>query len=143
MPCQVRLEYPGAMYHVMSRGNRRQDIYLHDVDRQDFLQTLTEACQKTGLGSEEFKEQKLSELDGQLSEHYFGQMRGEAAQAKAERIIQEELGRLCWREADLASHRKREPSKVEIGVRLRKETTLSVKPTLMGDQERIRPRKGS
>ena len=34
------------MYHVMSRGNRRQDIYLDDVDRQDFLKTLAEACQK-------------------------------------------------------------------------------------------------
>jgi len=32
----------------MSRGNRRQDIYLDDVDRQDFLKTLAEACQKTG-----------------------------------------------------------------------------------------------
>jgi putative transposase len=48
MPRQVRIEYPGAMYHVISRGNRRQDIYLNDVDRQDFLKTLAEACQKTG-----------------------------------------------------------------------------------------------
>ena len=36
------------MYHVMSRGNRRADIYLDDVDRQDFLKTLAEACLKTG-----------------------------------------------------------------------------------------------
>ena len=28
MPRQLRIQYPGAMYHVMSRGNRRQDIYL-------------------------------------------------------------------------------------------------------------------
>src|ERR1051326_651008 len=28
-------------------GNRRQDIYLDDVDRQDFLKTMAEACQKT------------------------------------------------------------------------------------------------
>ena len=28
------------MYHVMSRGDRREDIYLDDVDRQDFLKTL-------------------------------------------------------------------------------------------------------
>jgi len=48
MPRQVRIQYPGAMYHVMSRGNRRQDIFLDDVDRQDFLKTLAEACQKTG-----------------------------------------------------------------------------------------------
>ena len=47
MPRQVRIQYPGAIYHVMSRGNRRQDIYLDDVDRQDFLRTLAEACLKT------------------------------------------------------------------------------------------------
>ena len=48
MPRQPRIEYPGAIYHIMSRGNRRQDIYLNDVDRQDFLKTLAETCQKTG-----------------------------------------------------------------------------------------------
>jgi putative transposase len=32
----------------MSRGNRRGKIFLDDVDRQDFLKTLAEACQKTG-----------------------------------------------------------------------------------------------
>ncbi len=36
------------MYHVMSRGDRREDIFLDDVDRQDFIKTLAEACQKTG-----------------------------------------------------------------------------------------------
>ena len=47
MPRKLRIEYPGAIYHVMSRGNRRQDIFLDDVDRHDFLKTLAEACQKT------------------------------------------------------------------------------------------------
>ena len=42
MPRQVRIQYPGAMYHVMSRGNRRQDICLDDVDRQESLKTLAE-----------------------------------------------------------------------------------------------------
>ena len=32
----------------MSRGDRQEDIYLDDVDRQDFLKTLAEASQKTG-----------------------------------------------------------------------------------------------
>jgi REP element-mobilizing transposase RayT len=35
------------MYHVMSRGDQREDIFFDDVDRQDFLKTLAEACQKT------------------------------------------------------------------------------------------------
>ena len=48
MPRKLRIEYPGAMYHLMSRGDRRERIFLDDVDRQDFLKTLAEACQKTG-----------------------------------------------------------------------------------------------
>jgi len=48
MPRQLRIDFPGAIHHVMSRGDRREDIYLDDVDRQDFLKTLAEVCQKTG-----------------------------------------------------------------------------------------------
>jgi REP element-mobilizing transposase RayT len=48
MPRTMRVEYPGAIYHVMDRGDRREDIFVNDVDRQDFLKTLAEACQKTG-----------------------------------------------------------------------------------------------
>ena len=32
----LRLEYPGAVYHVTSRGNARQDIVLDDRDRTLF-----------------------------------------------------------------------------------------------------------
>jgi hypothetical protein len=37
MPRKVRLQYPGALYHVLSRGGRREAIFLNNVDRQDFL----------------------------------------------------------------------------------------------------------
>ncbi|MCP5519243.1 MAG: transposase [Verrucomicrobiales bacterium] len=46
MPRQLRIEYPWAIYHVMSRGDRREDIFHDEVDRQEFLKTLAEACQK-------------------------------------------------------------------------------------------------
>jgi REP element-mobilizing transposase RayT len=49
MPRQLRIQYPGAFYHVMSRGDRREKIFLDDVDRQDFLKTLAKTCQKTGF----------------------------------------------------------------------------------------------
>jgi REP element-mobilizing transposase RayT len=49
MPRQLRIEYPGAIYHLMSRGNREGNIFLEDADREDFLKTLAEACQKTGF----------------------------------------------------------------------------------------------
>jgi len=48
MPRPLRIQYPGAMKHVMSRGDRREDIFLGDVDRRDVRKTLAEACQKTG-----------------------------------------------------------------------------------------------
>ncbi len=90
-------------------------------------QTLKALRRGWCLGSEEFKQEKLEELDGQVGQHHFGQMRLEVAQAKAERIIAEELCRLGWQQSEMASRRKRDPNKLQIAVRLRKETTLSVK----------------
>ena len=43
----LRIEYPGAFYHVMARGNRRETIFPGD-DCQLFLDTLNEACSMTG-----------------------------------------------------------------------------------------------
>jgi len=44
----LRIQYPGAVYHVMARGNHGQEIFKDDRDRQCFLETLGEACGKTG-----------------------------------------------------------------------------------------------
>ena len=48
MPRQPRIEYEGAIYHVMSRGDRREDIVWGDADRESFLKTLAETCRRTG-----------------------------------------------------------------------------------------------
>ena len=286
MPRKLRVEYPGALYHVLSRGDRREDIFLDDVDRQDWLKTLAEACQKTGwqvhayclmrnhfhlvvetpngnlvagmrwllsaytirlnhrhklcghvfsgrykallvdgsgngylrtaceyvhlnpararllkagerllaypwsslawylaapehrpqwirvdrlfgecgirrdtpagrqeferqlearrreptdaaalkalhrgwyLGGDAFKEQMLARMEGQLGEHHAGELRRESAEAKAERIVSEELRRLGWPAEALAARRKSDPGKLAIAARLRRETTLPVK----------------
>ena len=47
MPRKLRLEYAGAIYHVMNRGNRRENIFRDDADRRRFLETLDESCAKT------------------------------------------------------------------------------------------------
>jgi REP element-mobilizing transposase RayT len=39
----LRLEYPGALWHVTNRGVEQRDIYLHDQDRLRFLQLLRKA----------------------------------------------------------------------------------------------------
>ena len=48
MARKLRVEYPGAIYHLMNRGDRRESIFKDDEDRQRFLGTLGEACVKTG-----------------------------------------------------------------------------------------------
>ena len=48
MARKLRIQYPGAIYHVMNRGDRREGLFEDDQDRQRFLQTLAEACEKTG-----------------------------------------------------------------------------------------------
>ena len=48
MARKLRVQYQGAIYHVMSRGNGKAAIFRNDVDRRSFLQTLAEACAKTG-----------------------------------------------------------------------------------------------
>jgi REP element-mobilizing transposase RayT len=39
----LRIEFPGALYHVTSRGNARQTIFNDDEDRETFLATLADA----------------------------------------------------------------------------------------------------
>ena len=41
----LRLEYPGALYHITSRGNERRPIYWEDSDYQLFLSLLGEVCE--------------------------------------------------------------------------------------------------
>jgi len=286
MPRKLRIEYPGAIYHVMSRANGKGNIFLDDVDRQDFLKTLAEACVKTAFqvhahclmrnhfhlvvetpqanlvagmrwllstytirlnhrhkrfghvfsgrykalvvdgsgngylrtvcdyvhlnpvrakllgpeqrlleypwsslglylagqahrpqwlrvdrllgehgieadraagrrlfeqqmearraeaedptewkamrrgwcfGPAEFKARLLEPIEGTLGEHHSGEMRRESAQAKGERIIGEELKRLRWSEPDLQQRPKSDATKLKLAVRLRRETTLTLR----------------
>jgi putative transposase len=286
MPRKPRVEYPGAIYHVMSRGDQREDIFLCDVDRYDFLKALSEACRKTSwqvhafclmrnhyhlvletpnpnlvvgmawlqstytirfnnrhnltghvlsgrykaqlvegsgsgylrtacdyvhlnpvrahlleaderllsypwssfplylggpkhrpdwlrtdtllgehgiqgdtptgrleferrlehrrleeadeeklaafrsawcLGGESFRKECLEQMEGRLGDNHPGEIRRETAEAKAERLIAEELSRLGWGQEDLVTHAKSDPRKLAIAARLRQETTLSIK----------------
>src|SRR5437667_7789175 len=199
MPRMLRVEYAGAIYHIMSRGDRREQIYYNDVDRQDFLKTLAEACQKTGFevhaypwgsliwyaaarehrpfwirvdrllgehgiqedsapgrqeferriearrleetsedalkplrrgwcwGGEEFKQQLLARMEGQLGDHHSGELKRETADARTERIIAEEMARLGWSKEQLAQKPKSDPGKLAIAARLRAETILTIR----------------
>lgn len=48
MPRKARVEFAGAVYHVLDRGDRREAIFRDDTDRDVFLSTLGKACERTG-----------------------------------------------------------------------------------------------
>ena len=45
----LRIEYPGAFYHITTRGVGRQDIFFDEADKQMFLKKLEEVQEKWGL----------------------------------------------------------------------------------------------
>ena len=48
MPRHKRIDVPGAVHHIIVRGMNRQDIFLGDKDRIDFLDRLETALSQTG-----------------------------------------------------------------------------------------------
>jgi REP element-mobilizing transposase RayT len=48
MPRKARLEFDGAVYHLLDRGDRREAIFRDDRDREMFLATLGRVCERTG-----------------------------------------------------------------------------------------------
>lgn len=42
----LRIELTGGLYHVTSRGDRREDIYHDDTDRLSWLEVLAQCCER-------------------------------------------------------------------------------------------------
>lgn len=42
----LRIEFPDALYHVTSRGDRRESIFADDSDRRAFLALLAHCCER-------------------------------------------------------------------------------------------------
>lgn len=49
MARQLRIQFPGALYHITARGNDKQDIFLREDDYDDFLLILGKACKRYNL----------------------------------------------------------------------------------------------
>ena len=48
MPRKLRLEYAGARYHVINRGNYRSDVFAGESAKQAFERALFESCEMRG-----------------------------------------------------------------------------------------------
>jgi hypothetical protein len=120
MSRKLRIEYPGAMYHVMNRGDQREDIFRDDQDREDTeagrgqFASLMERRrgEDSGadyeqirrdwvLGSEAFRQELLAAVVERVGPSHYGAQRQETGLQKAERIVKAEIERLGWREDEL------------------------------------------
>ena len=77
-------------------------------------------------GSEQFRQELLAQVNELASPNHRGPEVRQSAQAKAERIVREELKFLNWTELDLRGRRKGDARKVRIGARLRRESTMTL-----------------
>ena len=57
----LRIEFPGAFYHVTSRGNERKEVFISQKDREKFLSYLESATERYGA---------VIHVWCQLSNHY-------------------------------------------------------------------------
>ena len=78
------------------------------------------------LGGEEFRKELLAQMAEQRGPEHYGTEIRESAEEKSDRLIAAELKRLRWKEKDLPQHRKGDPVKVQIALRLRRETTMTL-----------------
>ena len=82
----LRLEFAGALYHITSRGDRREDIYLNNEDRCDWIDVLGNACQRFNWVVHAFCQMSnhyhllLETVDGNLARG-MRQLNGEYTQA--------------------------------------------------------------
>ena len=79
------------------------------------------------MGSEEFRQELLAWVAERVGASHYGSDRREAAEAKARRIVVEEWKRLGWEGKELRQRRKGDAGKVQVALRLRRETTMSLK----------------
>jgi REP element-mobilizing transposase RayT len=78
------------------------------------------------LGDEQFRKELLEQMAKRMGPHHGGSERQEAAEARAERIVAEELRRRRWDGVELERRCKGHREKVRIARRLREETTMTL-----------------
>jgi len=100
---------------------KRMELRRAAEDGEEFKPLVRGWC----LGSEAFRAELLAQVSEKAGAEHFGQEIRESAEAKAERMVLEELKKLGWRREELGKRRKGDAEKVRIALRLRKETTMT------------------
>ena len=123
-----RALYPDSPIHLMKPTYATFARSLPALRAQETDPEVLKALRRGWcLGSGDFKREMLLRMESGLGEHHSGELHREVADAKAERIVAEELKRQGWQEQDLLTRPRSDPIKLELAARLRRETTLTVK----------------
>ena len=133
MARKLRVDYPGAIYHVLNRGDRREAIFRDDADRQRFVETLRGGVRMRGVRLNSCRVMSR----GDRSEDIFR----EDADRRSEGIMGAELERLGG-SAEVPAHRHEPgPVKVAIEAQRRQEATRLMADRLpTGSWKRARTR---
>ena len=78
-------------------------------------------------GEEAFRKELLAQVEERREASHYGAELQESATDKAERLVREGLQKLGWTEAELATRQKGDRAKVKLPVKLRVETTMTLK----------------
>ena len=78
------------------------------------------------FGDRALREELLAQVNAQAGDWHYGEELRESAEAKAERLVAQELKRRKWGASTLAERRKGDPAKIAIAQRLRAETTVTL-----------------
>ena len=116
----IQQDTPGSRQEFERPRERRR---LEEMDPEVLEAFRRDWC----LGSEAVRKEQLERMAGGLGQHHAGELRLESAQARADRLIAEALRRLGWSREDLVRRPKNDPGKLVSAVRLRRETTLTLK----------------
>ena len=103
----LRIEYSSAIYHVLSRGDRREAIFRTETDRKLFLDLLGQTCRRTGWQIHAYC----------LIDNHF------------HLLVETPRSNLSagWTKAELKRRRKGDETKIALARRLREETAVSLR----------------
>jgi hypothetical protein len=76
-------------------------------------------------GSEDFRQELLQQMESSFGHHHDGVEKQQSAEAKAQRILSDELKQRKIRTEELEKLKKGDPLKVKMAFRLRQETTMT------------------
>lgn len=118
--CGIPKDSPAGRIEFERRLEKRR---AEEISNEDLAAVRGEWC----LGNDQFKAELLAQVAEKMGASHYGGELHEAVEAKADRIVCEELKRLDWPEDKLETLPKGDSSKIVIARRLRRETTMTIR----------------